>query len=352
MARGLLTPMQMQPVARVGEKIQLLRLLGRGGMGTVWLGRHEGALVAIKMMLPKLLGDPRAVARFERELRILGALRTSRAARLVCAGNHYGQPYAVMQNVDGVSLSDRFEASGGKPAYTVALRVIRELLAALGEVHAEGVVHRDVKPANVMLSGSEDEPRVTLVDFGVASSREEPRGESDAVTVGTGPYMSPEQLVEGGVGSVHEDMWAAAVVAYECLLGCLPFDGPSYPAVCVAVTSGVFVRPCLASPELPRALDGWFARAFARKLEDRFADVAEMADAFEAALKPAPKPKKSASPAPKDKHADHRVSSWSVLAAAFATAAVLVLVASELNARHTGRTAVFPSSSRTTLNQR
>jgi eukaryotic-like serine/threonine-protein kinase len=275
----------MEAVAVIGEDIQLLRLLGRGGMGTVWLARRAGELVAVKMMLPKLACQPRAVARFGRELRILQSLRARHSVRLLGTGVHDGQPYAVMENVAGASLADRFDTHG-KPPRAIAFRIVHRLLMALAEVHAECVVHRDVKPANIMLCGDDDALDVRLVDFGVASSDGEPRaalGDDDATVVGTGPYMSPEQLIEAGEGSVHEDMWAAAVVAYECVMGRLPFDGPSFAGICRIVDKGSFVAPSLACPDLPPAIDAWFTRAFAKPLDRRFPSAAEMAAAWDQA---------------------------------------------------------------------
>ncbi len=275
----------MDAVTIVGEDIQLLGLLGRGGMGTVWLGRSRGRLVAVKMMLPTLADDPLAIARFERELRILENLRAEHTVRFFGSGTHQGLPYAVMENVGGGSLADRFNADGTPPR-AIAFVLVERLLSALAEVHAEGVVHRDIKPANIMLCGEDADLDVRLVDFGVASSGVEPRISSEhgaATVVGTGPYMSPEQLSEGGEGSVHEDLWAAAVVAYECVMGRLPFDGPSYAGVCLSIGRGAFVEPSLACPDLPRALDAWFDRAFCARVEGRFANAEEMVAAWHAA---------------------------------------------------------------------
>ncbi len=272
----------LNAVAIMGEDIQLLRLLGRGGMGTVWLGRRDGRLVAVKMILPKLSSDPLAVARFARELRILDKLRAQHAVRLVGTGTHDGVPYGVMENVAGGSLADRFDVDG-RPPRAIAFRLVQRLLSALAEVHAEGVVHRDVKPANIMLCAEDSDLDVRLVDFGVASSGGEPRiasEDGEATVVGTGPYMSPEQLSEGGEGTVHEDLWAAGVVAYECVVGRLPFDGPSFAGVYLWIDKGAFLAPSLAFPHLPPALDAWFARAFSRHLDERFADAEEMAAAW------------------------------------------------------------------------
>ena len=273
----------MEPLACVGDDIQLLGLLGRGGMGTVWLGRRKGALVAVKMMLPSLAALPHAVARFEREQRILAGLRTRHAVHLLGCGRHEGQPYAVMERIDGTSLAERFETRGAPPR-GIAVELVRELLVAVREIHAEGVIHRDVTPGNVMVGGTDEAPQITLIDFGVASSRTEPAVDPMAgVTVGTAPYMSPEQLVDGGVATPYEDMWATAVVAYEALLGRLPFAGRSYASICVAVTSGVFVPPTAISPALRGPVDRFFARAFARRVADRFGDIAAMAEAWDVA---------------------------------------------------------------------
>jgi eukaryotic-like serine/threonine-protein kinase len=268
----------------VGD-IQLLRLLGRGGMGTVWLGRRAGVLVAVKIMLPKLHRDPLAIARFERELRILRAMRAKHAVRLVAHGTHDGQRYLVMENIEGSSLADRVDDKG-RPPRALSFRIMRKLLASLREIHEEGVIHRDIKPANIMLCGSGAATDVRLVDFGVASSVHESTFDTlgDDMMVGTAPYMSPEQLVDGGIGVVHEDMWAAAVVAYECLLGRMPFDGPTFDAVCIAVKRGVFLPPSDSLSGLAPSMDAWFARAFRKRTHDRFSDVAAMAAAWDDAV--------------------------------------------------------------------
>jgi hypothetical protein len=266
------------------NRIKLLTPIGVGGMGAVWLGFDfaERTYVAVKMILPHLIENPDAVARFQREIRILGRLRTSRTVRLRASGIIDGRPFAVMERVHGASLSRRSAPGRLLPIGNV-VTIVDQLLATLEDIHAEGVTHRDVKPSNIMLGGP-DGVEVTLVDFGVAASREEGVVEREyATAAGTASHMSPEQLLAESHGDPREDLWAAGVVAYECLFGRIPFEAPSFGLAHVSGPAGLLVAPTLLRAELPASLDSWFERAFARDLADRFGDASEMRAAWQQA---------------------------------------------------------------------
>ncbi len=268
-----------------GDSIRLLRLLGHGGMGMVWLGRDEkeGKAVAVKMLLPSLSAIPEAVARFDREVRILARLRETSGVQLLESGEHEGVRYAVMDHIDGLCLAEFLSREGVPPVKTTAL-LITKLLDRLDLIHSSGVVHRDVKPANIMLTEIVGALEVTLVDFGVASAPNEPWITQSGSALGTAPYMSPEQAFNVEHCDLRTDLWAAAVVAYECLIGRLPFDGPTFGAICVAIHEGIFIPPSFVRPNLPPAVDDWFAKAFAREPEDRFRNAVDMADAWDNAM--------------------------------------------------------------------
>jgi serine/threonine protein kinase len=144
--------------------------------------------------------------------------------------------------------------------------------------------------------------QITLVDFGVASSANEPWLTSQGATVGTAAYMSPEQLIDGASSDPAVDLWATAVVAYECLTGRLPFDGPTYGAICVALNEGAYLPPSVLRPELPEEVDAWFFRAFAGQVSDRFANACEMEHAWRHAMtRPRVEPPHKTPPLPRDR---------------------------------------------------
>ncbi len=263
------------------SSIKLLTPLGTGGMGTVWLGfdQQERAYVAVKMILPHLVESADVVTRFHREIRILERLRGRRSVKLRAAGTVDGQPFAVMDRVPGTSLSRRIAQGASLPLPDV-LRIVTQLLVALAEIHEQGITHCDVKPSNIMLSGEELD--VTLIDFGVAASRDDGEVQGGSA-VGTASHMSPEQLLAEGRGDGREDLWAAAVVAYECLLGRLPFNGPNFALAHVVTRADALVLPTALRSDFPPRLDRWFTRAFARDIDDRFADANEMRAAWECA---------------------------------------------------------------------
>ncbi len=264
-----------------GSGIELQKVLGHGGMGTVWLGwdPKRNQRVAVKMMLPYLINNQEALARFSREVRILEQLHETTGIRLLESGHYEGLPYAVMDAVEGTNLDEVLLQEGMLPLRTTT-RLVNKVLNRLHEIHSAGIVHRDIKPSNIMLSGADDSMQVTLIDFGVASSPSNPWITQAGATVGTPPYMSPEQAFEQGACDYRSDLWGVAVVAYKCLTGRLPFDGPSFAAVCLAIHRGTFVLPSEIRRELDPAIDQWFKRAFARDPKARFDSVLEMAEAW------------------------------------------------------------------------
>jgi serine/threonine-protein kinase len=268
----------------LGGHIRLLAPLGAGGMGTVWLGRDEmrGTPVAVKLMRPAIAAMPDAVARFGRELRILSRLRDAAGPRLLDRGEHDGIPFAVMDRVEGESLDKKLAA--GPLALRVTGRIVSMLLTRLAAVHAAGIVHRDIKPSNIMVGGSESDPSVSLVDFGIATASNEPDITEEGATVGTPYYMSPEQIFRTEPVDARADLWSAAVVAYQCLTGRLPFKGATFGATCVAVHDGTFPPVSESRSDVTEAIDAWFASALSTRPEDRFESATEMEGAWSAAI--------------------------------------------------------------------
>ena len=223
------------PPGHIGP-YRIEREIGRGGMGVVYLAERDDPTfqqrVALKVVRNAPLDGGATVARFLAERQLLASLEHPHVARLFDGGvTTDGLPYYTMAYCEGGSLADRLRAAGAIPVRE-AVRIARELASALGAAHARGIVHRDVKPANVLFDASGS---VRLSDFGVAKLLG-----ADATTSstmhGTVAYLAPEQ-VRGETVDHRADLWALGVTLYEMVAGRRPFDGPSYAAVMHAIVS-------------------------------------------------------------------------------------------------------------------
>jgi CheY-like chemotaxis protein/tRNA A-37 threonylcarbamoyl transferase component Bud32 len=265
-------------------KFRLEREIARGGMGTVWLGVHLalGVNVAIKFMDPAL-AETSAYASFEREARAAARLRNEHTVRVYDHGiDSAGLPYLVMEYLGGESLRDRIVRLRVLPPAEVA-EVVAHVAHALGEAHASGVVHRDVKPENVLLLEEHDRPHgflAKLIDFGLANPTAQ-RGEgARGPTAGTPNYMSPEYL-RGEIGPTPAlDLWGLAVTAFVAMTGALPFEGDVLHDVYRRVCEEELPIPSRITAGVSLAFDAWFARACARDPAARFATAAELASAL------------------------------------------------------------------------
>jgi eukaryotic-like serine/threonine-protein kinase len=281
----------------VATKYELVRFLGRGSMGEVWVARHRGLgeEVALKMLLPSTsedaVEDPEtAAARFRFEARIAARLsrKTRHIVRVTDHGDDGGLPYLVMELLEGQTLDKRLLSWGTLPPAEVAA-IVAQIARALEEAHAEGVMHRDLKPANIFLAKDEDgRLLVKLLDFGIARATRALTTGSIRVTAhgivfGTPGYMSPEQAFAPQV-DYRCDLWALATVAYEALAGELPVPGARCEELLANLHDGRIVPVHARNAHLPQGLAAFFDRAFAAAAEWRFADASELARAFEQAI--------------------------------------------------------------------
>jgi serine/threonine protein kinase len=262
-------------------RLSLTTVLGRGGMGLVWNAHTSGSAqtFAVKMLAPDLAPAPAARARFEREAEILGRLDNDGVVKLRDRGEtDDGIPFVVMDRIAGYSVDKVLHR---KKMLTVreTVRILAPLLCTLAAVHRAGVSHRDIKPGNIMLNRSASGLHVTLIDFGVAGTQWDSPS-LEAHVVGTIHYMSPEQAWNAGKPTAQADLWSVAVVAYECLTGRMPFDGPTLNDVFCALDRGGFAPVSHFRPDLPGEIDGFFARAFSQRSTDRFANAAAMHEAL------------------------------------------------------------------------
>ena len=270
----------------VAGKYRLARMIGQGGMGSVWEGEHIslGTHVAVKFIETELAESEEARERFDKEARAAAKLQSRYVVGVYDHGvMPDGRPFIVMEYLRGETLEERVVARGCLDLVETAL-VISQVARGLAKAHEQGIVHRDLKPENIFLTESpdDDEQIAKIVDFGIAKFTEgAPVGMSSStrtgMLLGTPVYMSPEQA--RGLRDIdhRSDLWALGVLVYRCVVGKLPFEGQAVGDIVVKICTQDPVPPTKANPTLPAALDVWFKRCVAREREDRFDSAKELA---------------------------------------------------------------------------
>ena len=287
----------------VGERYQIERRLGEGGMGEVYLARHVlmGRPCALKVMSPALSKDPDAVSRFNREATSASSISHPN----VCAVYDFGLTadglvYLAMEYVEGRSLSAVLDESGPMPVQRAA-ELVAQCADGLQAAHQLGIVHRDLKPDNIMVLSNRERETAKLVDFGIAKAVEGAAGQrvtKSGFVVGTPEYMSPEQLAGDPVNG-RSDQYSLALVFYRLITGKLPFEGNSLQETLVKRLTEP-PRPlaeCLPDASFPAGLQAVLDRALARYSADRYPSVVDFARAVQAASRGAPQPTRKLEPA-------------------------------------------------------
>jgi serine/threonine protein kinase len=272
---------------RIGDSVgayRLVREIGRGAMAVVFEASGPGGRnVAVKVLLPEIEEHAEIVDRFEREGRILQALRHENIARAFDVGAlPNGTIYLVVELLEGEDLRTMLETSGPLPIAT-AVRYVLGACRGVAEAHSEGIVHRDLKPANLFLARDQRGGRVVKVlDFGVAKivgGVESQTGVRELL--GSAHYAAPEQLVSSKDVGPQSDVWALGVVLYKMLTDTHPFDGTSIALLCAAIQNHT-PRPLRATrPDCPAGLEDVIRRCLSKEPEARFATAGELANALE-----------------------------------------------------------------------
>jgi tRNA A-37 threonylcarbamoyl transferase component Bud32 len=258
------------------------RLIAHGGMGEIFLARDEvlGREVAVKVLAKRFALDEHLRERFKREA--LAAARLSGNHHIVTifdVGEHDGRPIIVMEYLAGGSLEKRIE--GKKPFETSrALDWLDEAAAALDAAHEAGIVHRDVKPGNLLL---DDRDHVKVADFGIASAAGMDSFTQTGTILGTAGYLSPEQA-RGERATAASDRYALGIVAWELLTGQRPFESKTPTAEALAHASAPVPSVHAANGALPASFDAVFERALAKDPAERYARASEFVGALRSAL--------------------------------------------------------------------
>jgi serine/threonine protein kinase len=256
------------------------RLVGRGGMGAVYRAARldDGAPVALKLVTGAHAADKRFLARFEREGRLASALEHPHLVRVYEAGTWDDVPFLAMAYVDGVDLEGVL-ASVGRLHPATSARITAQVASGLDAAHERELVHRDVKPGNVLLERRDEGAHAYVADFGLSKHVDSTSGlTATGQWVGTVDYAAPEQ-VQSEATDARTDVYALGCVLYEMLAGAVPYPREREVDKLVARLGGPPPRPSETDAEIPEQFDEIVARAMALRPADRFSTAGELGDA-------------------------------------------------------------------------
>ena len=278
---GALPAGQLAPGTLLG-KYRIVRLLGEGGMGTVYEGLHVeiGKRVALKTISTALAAVPEARARFLLEAQLTSRVRHPHTVDVtdICLDGE--QAFLVMEYLEGEDLARHLRRTGPMPLDEV-VDVALPILTAVAAAHDEGVVHRDLKPQNIFLAQTREgtlQPKV--LDFGISKAPAYSPIRTSGAILGSPSYFAPEQVLDPKAISPASDQYALGVILYECVTGRLPYDGSNLAAIFQSIVTGSYQSPRSQRPELPDGFQAVIMRAMSLRPEDRFPDLRQMGRAL------------------------------------------------------------------------
>jgi eukaryotic-like serine/threonine-protein kinase len=257
-----------------GSRYRVLKRLGGGGMASVYLAEHAQLErpVVLKVLLGHLAKDSEMLERFRREARAASQLVHPHIVPIIDSGEIEGVLFTVMPYMPGGSFADRI-AHGARPAFEVA-SVVAQAATALDYAHRRGIVHRDVKPDNILF---DEDGHALVTDFGIAEARSQGRLTASGRAMGTPHYMSPEQAM-GKLVDGRSDVYSLGIVMYEALVGFPPFDGPDAFAVGYKQVHEAPVPPQQVNSEIPAPMADIVVRCLAKAPADRYARANDLCD--------------------------------------------------------------------------
>jgi serine/threonine-protein kinase len=259
----------------LGDRYEIHRHIARGGMAQVYLARDRSLdrPVAVKELVPEFAADPSFVERFRREAQSAAKLTHPNIVAVYDWGTQDGTYFIVMEYVDGPSLSQVIRADGALHPRRAA-EIASEVAAALGFAHSQGVVHRDIKPGNVLLTAT---GQAKVADFGIAramSSADEELTQTGSV-MGTATYFSPEQA-QGLAVDARADLYSLGVVLYEMVTGRPPFSGDSPLAIAYKHVQDPPPRPSTLVPDIPAGLEAIIMKLLQKQPDNRYASAQDL----------------------------------------------------------------------------
>jgi len=277
--------MQLAANVVIAERFRLTRLLGQGGMGSVWLATHLALDIpcAVKFIEGEIAQLPEAQARFEREAKAAAQLRSPHVVQILDHGVFQGTPYIAMELLDGEDFGKRLQRIG-RMAPNDVLRIIGQVCRALTKAHGAGIVHRDLKPDNIFLVPDDDREIAKVLDFGIAkasgSGGIDGSNTKTGAMLGTPYYMSPEQAQGIKAVDARSDLWSLAVIVFQALTGRLPFESEALGDLLVRIIVAPVPMPSQFASDLPQSFDRWWERASQRDPAARFQSAREFGDAL------------------------------------------------------------------------
>lgn len=273
---------------QITPTLRLVRLLGEGAMGSVWIAEHLAlrTQVAVKFMSPTWTRHESLVQRFRQEAVAAAQIKSPHIAQVFDHGvTPEGVSYIVMELLEGEDLSARVKRVGRMSPRDTA-NIISQVAKALARAHQLSIVHRDIKPGNIFLVDLDGELLAKVLDFGIAKLGAETNLNitETGATIGTPLYMSPEQFFSAKHIDARSDLWSLGVVAYFMMTGRVPFHAETLGALTVAIHEGVYPPPSSLQPDITPAIDAWFEKALQRQPENRFKTAKEMAEALDRAV--------------------------------------------------------------------
>ncbi|HNS95913.1 MAG TPA: serine/threonine-protein kinase [Polyangiaceae bacterium] len=284
-------PANIGPGTVLSKRFKLIKPIGSGGMAIVWRAEHLvlGIPVALKMLRSVDAHSQVARARFEAEARVVAALKHPNVVHILEYGVHGEVPYFAMELLEGETLAKRLQRRKTLDAVSVVW-IVEQIARPVDKAHAKGIIHRDIKPDNIFLHRTDDGEVPKLVDFGIAkliqSDDKQALTRTDAV-IGTTHYLSPERARGKKPIDAKVDLWALAVVVYECVVGRRPFDehADDLLGLLKAIAEVDYPPPSTLRP-IPPEFDAWTDQALNPNPNRRFENAAEMAAALREALLP------------------------------------------------------------------
>ncbi len=261
--------------AVIAGRYEVLDRIADGGMSTVYRARRrsDGLIVALKILRPQYAADREFIERFAREARAAETLAHPNIVRVLESGSDGDTYFIAMEYVNGLDLKGHLRRVG-RLEPTDAERIAHSVCEALEYAHRQGIIHRDVKPQNILIA---PDGTVKVADFGIARALAAVTITQPGVVLGTVQYLSPEQTRGAAVGRTS-DLYSLGVVLYEMLTGQLPFEGDTPIAIALKHLHDPTPRLRLVQPNVPMRLEGIVLKAMAKRIEDRYGSAGEMAD--------------------------------------------------------------------------